>query len=174
MIRNAAVYCTAIEEIVYYGSDFASVKVLSLFLSHLMPKLRSVSAQFGDEGGLCGNLTVPGILAAIASNVEAVSISCRELGEGVFHTFAIANKNLKRIHLKLNRSGAEGQVDHAQRAVDAAVSLIQDVSLCEMLEEIYIRDDYLCSRSQQISEACFALRGRNVDIFVGGIQYSPQ
>ncbi len=166
--------CTSVEEIVYHGSGLASVKALSLFLSHLMPKLRSITAQFDGEGGLCGNLTVSGIHVGIASNVETVYISCRELGEGVFHKFAMANKSLKSIRLKLNRNGADGRVDNARKAVNAAVSLIQDVSICQMLEEICIRDDYLRSRSQQISEACFALRGRNVDIFVGGIQYIPQ
>ncbi len=174
-IRTAARHCTALEEIVYSGDDSLSVKVLSLFLSHPLPKLRCFTAlHFRGGCGLSGSLTVPGILADIASNVESVSISCQHMDQGAFHKFAMVNKNLKRIRLELKRHWAEDDTESARKAANAAVRLIQDVAVCEMLEEVCIRGDWLCSRSSQISGACSVLHGRNVDVFLGGIQYSPQ
>ncbi len=164
-IRNAAVHCTSIEEIIYCGKDELSVERLSLFLSHQLPKLRCVTTQFQGVCGLSGNLTVPDILQVIASNIETVSISCRDMDEGVFHKFAMANRNLKRIRLQLNRNRAEVYVESARKAVDAAVRLIEDVAVCEMLEEVCISGNYLCSRSPQISETCSALRGKEHRFF---------
>ncbi len=59
--------------------------------------------------------------------------------------------------------------------VEAAVQFIDVLCKCNALKEMVISDITLneLPKSKRISESCRAFRGKDVDIFVGGVQYIP-
>lgn len=103
-------------------------------------------------------------VAGLVTSLEKLSVTTRRIVPGVFRHIAKSNQRLKSVCVSCT--------SYRQRDEEnGAVSFIEDFSQCPLLNELVLKSKALANGSARIAEACEALRGRRVDIFIGGRQY---
>ncbi len=68
-----------------------------------------------------------------------------------------------------------GRCESAEAAEEAAVQFVDVLCRCSTLQEMVISNKTLNSspKSKRVGKSCSPFRGKDVDIFVGGVQYIP-
>ncbi len=162
--------CTGIEElnvIAQYEYDTAK-EFLSDFFLESKHYLRVLKLDFEYHTFNEDNDAFD-ILSRLTDSIEELWCTSRGFATGTFSDFASENQSIRTVHITCKSEELDD--DEREDLEDETASIVTEFSSCPLLTELEIENAMLPSYSALIMQACSNLRGRDVDIYVGGYQY---